>query len=186
MIRPVAKLIVRRPARKSARGFTMAATAIGLFMLVGMMGLAVDIGRVFIVKSEGQAFADFAAMSAARKLNGKSSGITDAQTEVANSTNKWLFGTTSFASGIRTTEFATKTPGSSGSGACSGGTWSTAPSSPYTNIGCVRVTVTPAVSLSFMPVLGTGYTQTVTAQAVAGVVPQTFPLGGYMPFTPFA
>jgi Flp pilus assembly protein TadG len=164
----------------------MVATAAGLFMLVGMLGLAVDLGRVFIVKSEGQAFADIAAMAAARKLDGKSTGITAAQNEVANSTNKWLFGTQSFAAGIRTVEFATKTSGSSGSTACTSGTWTTAPTSPYTNYGCVRVTVTPAVNLSFMPVLGTGYTQTVTSQAVAGVVPETFPLGGYMPFTPFS
>ena len=180
-----AKLITRRPARERARGFTMAATAAGLFMLVGMLGLAVDLGRVFIVKSEGQAFADFGAMAAARKLNGKSTGIDAARAEVADSTNKYLFGTTSFASGIRTVEFATKTAGSSGSAACTSGTWTTAPTSPYTDYGCVRVTVTPPVNMSFLPIFGTGYTQTVTSQAVAGVVPETFPLGGYMPFTPF-
>lgn len=177
---------MRTKARGKELGFTLTATAAGLFMLVGMLGLAADLGRIFIVKSEAQAFADIAAMAAARKLNGKSSGITDAQNEVANSTNKWMFGTQAFGSGIRTVEFATKTAGAAGSGACTSGTWTAAPSSPYDDYGCVRVTVTPAVNMAFMPVLGTGYTQTVTAQAVAAVVPKTFPLGGYMPFTPFA
>jgi uncharacterized membrane protein len=179
MIHLGAKIIRRRPARERSRGFTMAVTAAGLFMLVGMLGLAVDLGRIFIVKSEGQAYADIAAMAAARKLDGKSSGITAARTEVTSSTNKYLFGTTSFTDSIRTVEFATKTAGSSGStGACAAVTWTASPTSPYTNYGCVRVTVRPPVNLSFMPVLGTGYTQTVTSQAVAGVVPETFPLGG--------
>lgn len=151
MIHHQAKCSMRFKARNKEFGFTLTATAAGLFVLVGMLGLSADLGRVFIVKNEAQAFADIAAMAAAKELNGKSTGITAAQTEVANSTNKWMFGTKAFPAGIRTVEFATKTPGSSGSSACTSGAWTTAPSSPYTDYGCVRVTVTPAVDLSFMP-----------------------------------
>ena len=171
-------------AGRGERGFTMIVTAAGLFMLVGMLGLAVDVGRVYIVKSEGQAYADIAAIAAARNLDGKASGISAAQSEVSNSTNKWLFGTKSFTDGIRTVEFGIKTSNATSCSAVA--TWTAAPSSPYTNYGCVRVTVTPPVDLAFMPIFGTAYTQTVTSRAVAGVVPQTFPLGGFMPFTPFA
>jgi Flp pilus assembly protein TadG len=174
------------------RGFILLVTAVSLVVLVGVLGLAVDLGRVYIVKNEGQAFADIAAIAAARKLDGKSSGIDNAKTEVAkyadptdpgsHCCNGWLFGTKLFTSGIRTVEFATKAP----TGTTCSTTWTTTPSSPYTDYGCVRVTVNPVVNLSFIPAAGASYTQTVMARAVAGVVPQTFPLGGYMPFTPFA
>jgi hypothetical protein len=46
--------------------------------------------------------------------------------------------------------------------------------------------VSPVVNLTFLPAVGLNTTQMVKAQGVAGVVPQSFPLGGYMPFTPFA
>jgi hypothetical protein len=42
------------------------------------------------------------------------------------------------------------------------------------------------VNLAFLPAVGTALTQQVTGRAVAGIVPQKFPAGGYMPFTPFA
>jgi hypothetical protein len=157
-------------------GFMMIVTAASLFVFVGMLGLAADLGRVFIVKSEAQAFADLGSLAAARHLNGKQSGITAAQTEITNSTsNKWNFGTQSFPSAVTTVEFSTSASGA----------WSTAPGSAA-NVAFVRLTVTPAVPLSFMPVLGTASTQTVMGRAIAGVVPQQFPLGGYLPFTPFA
>ncbi len=170
--------------REKEQGFTLLVTAVSAFVLVGMLGLAADLGRVYIVKNESQAFADFASIAAARHLNGTSAGITAANTEVANSTNKWNFNTQSFTSGIRTVEYAIKT--SSSSTCPVAGPWVASPSGNVSGYGCVRVTVSPAVSLMFLPVLGTGFTQTVKGQAVAGVVPQTFPLGGYMPFTPFA
>jgi Flp pilus assembly protein TadG len=170
--------------KQNQRGSVMLVTAVSIFGLLGALGLAADLGRVYIVKNEAQAFADLAVLAAAAQLNGKSTGIDAAKTAVANSTNAYNFGTQAFASGIRTVEFATKTTGGATAATCSG--WTTAPSSPYTNYGCVRVTVTPSISLAFMPVLGASYTQQVTAKAIGAVVPQSFPLGGYMPFTPFA
>jgi Flp pilus assembly protein TadG len=177
-----------RSKQGKKRGFIILVTAASLVVLIGMLGLAVDLGRVYIVKNEGQAFADFAAVAAARKLDGTQTGIDAAKTEVANSTNGWNFGTQAFSSGIRTVEFATKT---SGSFTCpSAGPWFATPSAPLTSYGCVRVTVTPVVNLSFIPAtgptVGASFTQTVTARAIAGVVPEAFPLGGYLPFTPFA
>jgi len=158
------------------RGFVVLVTAVSLIVLIGMLGLAVDLGRVYIVKNEAQAFADLAAIAAARHLDGKQAGIDNAKNEVANSTNGWNFGTQSFAAGIRTVEFATAATGP----------WFTAPSGSLVGYAFVRVTVTPVVNLSFLPATGSSYTQTVTARSVAGVVPASFPLGGYLPFTPFA
>jgi Flp pilus assembly protein TadG len=163
------------------RGSIMITTAVSLFVLMGMLGLSIDLGRVYIAKNEAQAFADLAAVSAVRHLNGKQTGIDAATNDVNNNINKWNFGTQLFASGIRTLEFST----------AAAGPWQTTPtngggSKPYANYAFVRVTATPSVNLAFLPAVGTALTQQVTGRAVAGIVPQKFPAGGYMPFTPFA
>jgi len=158
------------------RGFIILVTAASMIVLIGMLGLAVDLGRVYIVKNEAQAFTDVAAIAAARHLDGKQAGIDSANAEVASSTNGWNFGTQNFPAAIRTVEFATAATGP----------WYTAPSGSLVGYAYVRVTVTPVVNLSFLPATGSSFTQTVTARSVAGVLPASFPLGGYMPFTPFA
>jgi Flp pilus assembly protein TadG len=164
------------PKHHKEKGWVLLATVASMFVLLGMLGLAVDLGRVYIVKNEAQAYTDTMAIAAARNLDGKQSGIDAANTEVANSVDKWNFGTQAFGSSIRTVDFGTS----------STGPWSTAPSGNLTNYRYVRVRATPVLNLVFMPVVGASFTQPVTAQAVAGMVPQTFPGGGYMPFTPFA
>src|SRR5581483_2007661 len=163
------------------RGSIMLTTAVSLFVLLGMLGLSVDLGRVYIAKNEAQAFVDLEAVAAARFLDGKQTGIDAAKAEIANSTLKWNFGTQTFASGIKTIEFSTAQTGP----------WQANPtagvgSKPYQGYAYVRVTATPSVNLAFLPAVGTALTQQVTGQAIAGIVPQKFPQGGYMPFTPFA
>lgn len=163
------------------RGSIMLTTAVSLFVLLGMLGLSVDLGRVYIAKNEAQAFADLEAVSAVRFLDGKQTGIDSAKNEIANSTLKWNFGTQTFASGIKTIEFSNS----------QAGPWQLNPTSaggskPYLGYAFVRVTATPSVNLAFLPAVGTALTQQVTGQAIAGIVPETFPAGGYMPFTPFA
>jgi Putative Flp pilus-assembly TadE/G-like len=165
-----------RSKQGNKRGFIVLVTAVALVVLIGMLGLAVDLGRVYIVKNESQAFADLAAIAAARHLDGKQAGIDNAKTEVANSTNGWNFGTQSFPAAIRTVEFGTAATGP----------WFATPSGSLIGYAFVRVTVNPVVNLSFLPATGSSYTQTVTARSVAGVIPASFPLGGYMPFSPFA
>jgi Flp pilus assembly protein TadG len=163
----------------------MLTTAVSIFVLMGMLGLSVDLGRVYIAKNEAQAFADLAAVGAASHLNGKQSGIDAAKTDVTTSTNNntWNFSTTKFGSTSSggnspapIVEFSTSATG----------TWDPAPSGSLKSYSFVRVTVTPRVNLAFLPAVGTALTQQVTGRAVAGVVPQTFPNGGYLPFTPFA
>jgi Flp pilus assembly protein TadG len=166
------------------RGSIMLTTAVSLFVLMGMLGLSIDLGRVYIAKHEAQAFADLASISAARHLNGKQAGIDDAKTAVTTSTttNKWNFSTVEFGSDANTSpaptvEFST---------AATGAAWSTAPGGNLKDIKFVRVTALPKVNLAFLPAVGTAVTQQVNGVAIAGVVLQTFPAGGYLPFTPFA
>jgi Flp pilus assembly protein TadG len=158
-------------------GFTLIATAVCLIVLVGMLGLAVDLGRVYVTKNEAQAFTDAAALAATRCLNGKSTGITAANAAVTTtmSSNRWNMATTAFTSDNTTTEF----------GMSAAGPWSANPS-PATSYAYTRVTATPSLGMSFIRVVGGPSAQSVTAQSVAGMVAATFPSGGYLPFTVFA
>src|SRR4051794_15087422 len=108
---------MRRLRQFKQRGSIMLVTAVSAFVLIGMLGLAADLGRVYIVKNEAQAYADTAALIAARDLNGKQSGIDNAKTDVAASNNGWNFGTQAFTSSMRTIEFSTS----------ASGTWEAAP-----------------------------------------------------------
>ena len=54
---------------RSRNGFVLIATCIALVILMALAGLAVDIGRMYVIKSELQAFADAAALTAAVQLN---------------------------------------------------------------------------------------------------------------------
>ena len=65
--------------RVSQRGFVLIATCIALTILLAMAGFAIDIGRMYVIKSELQAYADAAALSAAVELNDSGSGLTQAQ-----------------------------------------------------------------------------------------------------------
>lgn len=61
-----------RPARA---GYILILTCLALLVITGIAGLAIDLGRIYIARSELQAFADSAALSAALQLDGSSAGI---------------------------------------------------------------------------------------------------------------
>src|SRR5690349_783791 len=65
--------------RSSERGFALIATALGLLAIVGMAGITVDLGRMYIAKNELMAYTDAASIAAAVQLDGTSAGITRAQ-----------------------------------------------------------------------------------------------------------
>jgi uncharacterized membrane protein len=50
----------------------MVALVVSMVFLLGMVGLAIDLGRMYIAKSEAQSFVDSAALAAAAQLNGTS------------------------------------------------------------------------------------------------------------------
>src|SRR6266852_1826710 len=168
----------------SQKGFTLLATALCLVSLLGMLGLALDLGRVFITKNETQTFTDTAALAAALQLDGIS--FTAANAAVTNNTkNQWNMATTIFtASGDSTTittEFAKPQPGSDSKQDNS--TWSAAPATAagYT---FVRVTATANLPLFVLPVVGTASGQIVKTSSVAGQVPLTAFHSGLLPFSP--
>src|SRR5437870_4875982 len=91
--------------RQSERGFSLIMIAACSVVMVGMLGLTTDMGRVYIAKNELQAFADAASVAAALKLDGTSAGLTAANTAgtkgpvgPAGSVNSWYFSTQPVAS----------------------------------------------------------------------------------------
>lgn len=154
-------------------GFILVSTAIGAVMLLGVVGLAVDIGRMYIVKSEAQAFADSAAVSAALKLNGTLAGLERARTSARANGNRHSFSTASFT--------GTEVEFSIGPS----GPWFASPVAGI-ELRFVRVKATANVDLYFLPSAVQRTLATVNASAVAGQFPKTTFPEGLFPFSPIA
>ena len=92
--------------RKGERGSITIMTAIFALLLLLMVGLTIDISRIYLVRSELQNAADAAALTAARELNGGTGGIDEAvnQATIVIANNQGLRAKTSV--GIATVEFA--------------------------------------------------------------------------------
>lgn len=155
------------------RGFALITAGISSVAILGMLGLAVDLGRLYIIRNEMQAYADSASLAAALELDGTSAGITRAQSAVVADTNKWNLAASAF-SGTQV-DFAT----------APGGSWQTDPS-PAANYTYARVRATGTAPLYFLPIVSSSTTATVTAKAVAGQLPKPNFREGVLPFSPFA
>jgi hypothetical protein len=152
------------------RGFVLITMGFTVIALVGVLGMAVDIGRMFIAKNETQAFCDSAALAAALALDGTTVGIAAGQTALANSTNSWNLDTTKVASPTLT--FATS----------AAGPWVASPN-PATGYIYAKVSSTVPVKLYLMGIIVPKTTQDVTATATAGQINiTTFP-EGLSPYT---
>ncbi len=157
-------------ARSSRRGYVLIALSLGLVFILGMAGLAVDVGRMYIAKSEAQSYVDSAAFSAALQLDGTAAGLTRAQTAVTNDPKKWDFQNDAF-NGV--TKFGT----------ASNGPWVAAPN-PATGYYFAQVQTTVNVPMYLMTAL-VGSSSTVVASAVAGRIATTNVPGGEFPFSPY-
>jgi uncharacterized membrane protein len=58
--------------------------AVSSVVMFGMLGLTIDLGRVYIVKNELQAFVDASSIAAALQLNGTTTGLAAADAAAAN------------------------------------------------------------------------------------------------------
>ncbi|GGH50781.1 hypothetical protein GCM10010975_03950 [Comamonas phosphati] len=77
-------------ATRRQRGAFIITFALALLFLLGFMGIALDFGRLFVVKTELQTAMDSCALAAARELNGQTDAIARAQSAgmaVGNSNN---------------------------------------------------------------------------------------------------
>ncbi len=127
--------------------------------MMGMLGLAVDLGHMFIARNEAQAHVDSAALEAALMLDGTDAGLEAARAAVEANGNRWRLGRARFEK--TRTEFA----------ASAEGPWETAP--PAAEIRFVRVRAEVAPPLYFVPVVSRERRGHVVAGAVAGQTPRT-------------
>jgi len=70
--------------------------SVSMLLLLAVLGLAFDLGRVYIARNEAQIFADAAAMAAASKLDGTAAGIAQAHNAVEHLPGRWNLGTSEF------------------------------------------------------------------------------------------
>jgi Flp pilus assembly protein TadG len=173
-----------RKSRVRTAGYTIITFSLASVMILGMVGLAVDVGRAFISRSEAQVFTDSAALAAALELDGTTAGLDRARAQVTANTNKWNFNTSSF--GTVTTSFSTSAAGpwEQSPGSATGYMFvktSTAVNTPAPFMGMFR-SLTPNIS-------GTGQqasAMSVGATSVAGQEQKTTFSEGLFPFSPYA
>lgn len=171
------------PSRNNERGFSLLMVTLTANVLIAAVGLAVDLGHMFVVKSELQAFSDAAAMAAVRDLDGTRTGIQNAHTlatqgplgaTVPNATN---FGTTSVTTATDT--YATTFGGTYDS-------YATATTSSTNTYRFVKVAASANVPIYFLRILpGVASPATVSSSATAGqhALPPNFSDGGLVPFS---
>src|SRR5579883_101448 len=165
-------------AGQNKEGFVLLSTAVALVGIIGLLGLAVDVGRMYVVKSELQAYADNAALAATWALDGTSQGITNASQAVQNiagsapASNRWNFATQA----VVNAQIGFSTSAS--------GPFVSNPSSAQ-NVMFAQVTVSETIPVYFLPVLpAVGTTATVHASSTAGQISRNNIGDGLSPFSP--
>jgi uncharacterized membrane protein len=109
--------------RKSERGFVLIVTTIALTILLALAALGIDIGRMYVIRAELQAFTDAAALGAAVAMDGTDLGLANARASAGRLTTgphamQWDLSTrpitniaTSFSADNKTWQEQPKQPG---------------------------------------------------------------------------
>jgi Flp pilus assembly protein TadG len=163
-----------RSTGRNERGAVLVWFALSLLGLVGFIGAGIDIGRMYVVRNESQAFTDAGALAAAAELDATTAGVTRAVGVAANGWTKYHFSSNAFAA--PQVLFAT----------ASTGPWLAANAlpSPPVNVRFVQVTATVAnLPMYLMPILTGQANATIRAMAVAGQVGLNGTSGTF-PFSP--
>ena len=168
------------------KGFGLLLLAASAAVLFGMLGLTVDLGRMFIVKNELQTFVDASATAACRQLDGTQSGVQLAHGAGtagplgSTQPNGWNFDTKTI---LNVTD--TYSTGFSGT-YDSYGTASAGAANTYRFVNVTANATLPLYFLSAIP--GLPIQQLLQAQATAGQQSQTatFADGGLEPVAPAA
>jgi len=150
------------------RGFVLIATCIALVILMAVAALGIDLGRMYLIRSELQSFADAAALSAALRLDGTDQGLASARTAPAALTAgpnamKWNMGTEPITDIAMT--FA------KGDDVAATTTWETSPKNPA-ECRLVRVVASAKAPLTFLRVFEP-FKADVQLVAAAGVAMKT-------------
>ena len=176
---------VSHGGRRSQRGFSLLVIAAGGTVMIGMLGLALDMGRMFIVKNELQTFVDASAVAACRQLDGTQSGIQNAHNTAtagphgSTQPNGWNFDSNAISNVTDT--YATSFNGTYDS-------YATASSGATNNYRFVKVVANATLPLYFMAIIpGLPTSQLLQAGATGGQNPQsTMSNGRLLPVAPDA
>ena len=160
-------------SRSRESGFSLLALGVSAAVIFGMLGIAIDLGRMYIARSESQTYVDAATLAASLELDGTEAGLQRARDIVAASVNKWNFGNNTISN--RDVQFSTA-PDSG---------FETNPASAA-NIRYIKVESRVDQSNFFIPFLGAGNQSPVRAQAIGGQVEKTSFGEGSFPFSPLA
>ena len=129
--------------RRSSQGFVLIASALALLVMIAVLGLCIDLGRLYVTKNELQAYVDAATAAANRKLDGTDDGVTQARQVAQTYPNRWNFSTQPVSTPAVT--FA-KEPN---------GPYVAEPPSPPKDYKYVRVQASGSMPLYFMSVFWT-------------------------------
>ncbi len=163
----------RKNSKHSEQGSILATSAIGMLSIMLAVGMAIDISRFYLVKTELQNAADAAALAAVSALNGAGLGITRAVNEATKQLNNYDFNKTGIQ--IATVEFSQTLEGSYVNAA--------AAQLQADKIRFVRVTTSPSsVAVSFA-VMVLGNSKDLSATATAGY---SVPLSDICDFLPIS
>lgn len=85
-----------RSSQHPPKGFVLIAMAVCTFLLLAVIGMAFDLGRIYITRNEAQVFADAASMTAAVQLDGTKAGVARAKAAVSALPIRWNLGSENF------------------------------------------------------------------------------------------
>jgi Flp pilus assembly protein TadG len=163
--------------RSGQRGYVLVMFSLSLVLLLGVCGMAIDVGRMYLTKSEAQSFADAAALNAALTLAATPGGFTAATAAVTGTEKKWEFENKGFTD-VTTTFGTTQT-----------GTFTATPPAAghlATDYKFVRVLARANPPMYLLGAAIGKQTASVAAQAMAGLAPLTSVHGGEFPFSPWS
>ncbi len=155
-------------------GYVLLTAAAGVVVILGVLGLCLDLGRMYVAANELQTYSDAASIAACHRLDGTSEGIAAATLAGTQNVNKWSFGSSKVANAA--VDFALN----------SAGPWVTSPV-PASGYRFARVRAQSNVRLYFVPIFaGVGTGRAVGASAVAGQGVVNSIGDGAFPFSPDA
>ena len=170
--------------RKNQSGFSLMLIAAGGSVMIGMLGLAFDLGRMFIVKNELQTFVDASAVAACRLMDGSQAGLTSAHNVAtagplgSSQPNGWNFDVNAISN--ITDTYATSYTGTYDN-------YATASSGSTNNYRFIKVVANATLPLYFLAVIpGLPTAQFLQSTAVGGQQAQSSLSGGMLPFAPDA
>ncbi|HEX8480197.1 MAG TPA: pilus assembly protein TadG-related protein [Telluria sp.] len=158
-----------RPGRRAQRGAVGVIVAAMIFVILGVCGMAIDLGFMYNRRVEMQNLADAAALAAAAELNGTTAGVTQALASANSVAGNFRY---SYTHGITWSSAALQfgaSPDRSGAWFDAAAAQSAPDGKLFVRVDTTRLSSAPGlVSTVFMNVLGAGRTVDMQGEAIAG------------------